>query len=425
MKKLLLIFFVFTLVALSFTTRVQYDPSCHGQPLYQSLITDEPAFVKSVSNGKRYFVPKSKIHLIHLYGTPYEMGKAYGELMKDELRDQIYTYFAYLDKFIEKFMPRIPEFFAKMIIEAGLRIALDLNYYITKKYTPERYDQEFAGMEAGSGIPAVEFRRLNLLPELIKGACTIFGGWGDATVNGTLYQLRALDWDKYATITKHPAIIVYHPSEPGSHTFANIGFLGQVGTITGFSDASIGISQKVWLGSPDDITTRFGTPWMYVLRDILQFAGDTDSALTRLINADRTCAIFLGIGDSKTNEMRGIEYSYKELNVYDWSTQPTDKGNHPMLKDMVYWDKTIQPTSWPCTGKLLQQLHGKVDAAAIYQQIGPVSGTGDTQSVVMDYSRKLLYVAYAAFNPGPDEPLEAYKRPYTVFNMTKIFLEKL
>lgn len=38
------------------------------------------------------------------------------------------------------------------------------------------------------------FRRVHMIGELTKGACSMFGAWGKATSNGQTVQLRALDW---------------------------------------------------------------------------------------------------------------------------------------------------------------------------------------------------------------------------------------
>ena len=41
---------------------------------------------------------------------------------------------------------------------------LDVNYLITKKYTPQRWNDEMKGVGKGSGIPAKTWRRINLIP---------------------------------------------------------------------------------------------------------------------------------------------------------------------------------------------------------------------------------------------------------------------
>lgn len=36
---------------------------------------------------------------------------------------------------------------------------------------------------------------LNILPELVKAACTVAGVWGPAAKNSHTLHMRALDWD--------------------------------------------------------------------------------------------------------------------------------------------------------------------------------------------------------------------------------------
>lgn len=101
----------------------------------------------------------------------------------------------------------------------------------------------------------------------------MFGAWGNATRsrNGQLLQLRSLDWDVHGPFVDYPAVIVYHPSKLG-HAFANVGFLGWIGSITGMSSAKLGISE-IGVSYPDPSfgkESRFGIPFTFILRDILQ-----------------------------------------------------------------------------------------------------------------------------------------------------------
>lgn len=57
----------------------------------------------------------------------------------------------------------------------------------TKKWTPRRITEEIHGIAHGSGISYTELRLTNLVPELIKAACSIIGAWGEATYDGNLY----------------------------------------------------------------------------------------------------------------------------------------------------------------------------------------------------------------------------------------------
>lgn len=164
------------------------------------------------------------------------------------------------------------------------------------------------GIARGSGIPINNWRRINLIPEILKASCSVGGWWGPATQSGQLIQLRSLDWEAHAPIAKYPLITVYHPTEAGSVPFANIAWVGFLGSLTGYSSAKIGISERL-RGGPDDTMTRFGKPWTYALRDVLQFSKNIDDALNQLRTTDRTCSIYVGLGSSVNNTYRIIEYA--------------------------------------------------------------------------------------------------------------------
>ena len=73
----------------------------------------------------------------------------------------------------------------------------DLNWNITRPFTPQRYIDEFQGIVDGSnGVVDMDMLiRANMLPEITQAACTIVGVWGDATADSQIYHLRALDWE--------------------------------------------------------------------------------------------------------------------------------------------------------------------------------------------------------------------------------------
>lgn len=154
-----------------------------------------------------------------------------------------------------------------------------------KQFVPQYLIEEMNGMAAGicdSHVTpkscnvtswAEEIKHFNMLPELIRMACTAFGAWGKATGGNGLTQLRALDFGggPFANYT----VIQVNRNDPSSPAFVSVSFPGFVGVITGVSQSGIGISEKVWMtydtpslqpGSYD------GEADVFVLRDILQFA---------------------------------------------------------------------------------------------------------------------------------------------------------
>jgi hypothetical protein len=63
--------------------------------------------------------------------------------------------------------------------------------------------------------------------------------------------------------------------------------------------------------------TRYGTPWTYVLRDILYEATNMKSTIEILTKAHRTCAIHLGIGSVEDHNFRMFNYSQNVLSNFD------------------------------------------------------------------------------------------------------------
>jgi len=103
-------------------------------------------------------------------GTAYEMGVAYGTLMKDELKVMVKDFFGWAAGFIANNVTQIsmlPKWLRQDLAKGAVGLAkklLDVNYLITKKYTPKRWEDEFKGMAKGSGISHKTWRRINLIP---------------------------------------------------------------------------------------------------------------------------------------------------------------------------------------------------------------------------------------------------------------------
>lgn len=102
-------------------------------------------------------------------------------------------------------------------------------------------------MADASGIEAARIRRANMVPELSQAHCTVVGAWGPSTEGGRLLHLRGLDWNAFAPINQYPAVILYEPTEEGSHPFANIGYMGLIGSLTAMSQHGITTGEKVMI----------------------------------------------------------------------------------------------------------------------------------------------------------------------------------
>jgi len=388
--------------------------SCPNVPNKNPIVVYQPTFVREIKNAKLYTAGLSgvnKINIVHLWGTPYEMGYAYGTILKDQILSTMTGFYAHLMDQVEHYIKDLPKPVQDWITNIGLDVALGLTYEWTKKYTPNYFFEELSGLSNGSGFDYMKLVKIHMLPELVKAGCTMVGAWGAATPNGELYQLRALDWDCDSPLQKQPTIVIYHPNKGNGHSFANVGWAGWIASITGMSSVPLAISEKV--GDDFGKSSRIGIPFHYLLRDILQFDNTLDDSINRMINAHRTCAIYAGVGDGNYGEFRLFEYTQGSLTVYDDKNSPFK----PHFTNVVY--RGIQTD---CLVDRIQALHGNITAINIIQNLVSYTGTGDLHLAVYDFKRMLMYVSNAQVVGGPP-PTRACDRQFVGLDMNKLFAE--
>jgi len=223
-----------------------------------------------------------------------------------------------------------------------------------------------------------------------------------------------------------PSIMVYHPDSDNGHSFINIGMLGFIGGLTGISSTQLGISE-IGVAYPDDTfgdESRIGIPFIFLLRDILQFDETVDDSIARISDEKRTCDLILGVGDGKLGEFRGFEYSYSQFKVFDdQNLEPFNQTWHPRIKDIVYWGM-----DWICPGynkvlsDLLMEYHGQITPELAIQKISAPEQSGDNHLAYYDLTNMKFWVSFAGGHQTGGAS-EAYNRQFTKFDAQILFNE--
>jgi len=393
-------------------------------------------FLGSTTNGKLYEVnvpnsgagTNSSFYVVHVWGSGYEMGYAQGYLLKDVASTFVENVWTYLESQITSgpYINFFPQWLQDMIADFGLDAALELTEAATREFTPSYFYDEFEGFADASGTNYQRIVNMHMIASLTQGKCSMFGAWGEALDPNSptkLLQLRALDWDMDGPFRDMPCITVYHPDN--GNTFLMVGIAGFMTALTGFSDKKLGISQ-IGVAYPDDTfgtESRVGYPFLFLLRDILQWDLTVDDSTSRMANAKRTCDLIMGVGDGKVSEFRGYEYSSSVLNVFnDKNLQPLADW-HPRINNTVYWGM-----DWVCPGDnivlsaQLKKLYGQLNPEVAIKNIGSVEESGDNHIAFYDLTNLQLYVAFAAPHNGMG-PVSAYNRQFTHFDGNALFSE--
>jgi len=363
--------------------------------------------------------------LVHVWGTPYQMGYAQGQLLKSTASNFISQTWTYLESQVDQFLGDLPVYLQNLIADFGLDVALDFTYEATYNYTPPHFYQELQGLADASGASYDELLKVHMVAGLTQGACSAFGAWGDALAEGyDLLQLRALDWNMDGPFKNFPSMTVYHPNEGDGHPFVNIGMQGFIGGLTGAS-ANLAISE-IGVGYPDSTfgsESRFGIPFIFLLRDIIQYDECLDDASNRMINSPRTCNLILGVGDGNLKQFRGYEYSYSVLDIINDQNLRPDYNQtwHPRIEDVVYWGM-----DWDCPSynyvlsHQIKKYYGQITPQIAISYFSAIEKTGDNHLAYYDLPHQQIFVSFAkpTFIDGPEN---GYDRQFTVFDLNELF----
>ena len=395
-----------------------------------------PVFVKSVVNGELYTVgnAENQIHLLHLYGdNGYDFGYAAGQLLGDMAKDTLRTAWSYFEQKILKVINgtapagryNIPPWLMKLIADIGLEAALDIQNEESKPFIDPQIYAEMRGLADATGADYHQIIRIHLIGEITRGQCSLYGAYGNATLGGKTLQLRALDWDTGAGLQNYPTVTIYHPRSPRMGVaFANVGWAGWIGTLTGMSSNKLGISEigiyfhhNKWFGNESFV----GIPFVFLERKIIQYGTSVFDAMDMITNANRTCDLVLGVADGYAETARMVAYSATAAHIFDAENLEPLAWWHPRLNNTVYCGM-----DWTCPYyqhimyQQLHYLHGKLTPENTASNVTAVVGTGALHVAVYDLTDDQLYVANAR-GVNQTGPKYAYQRQFLKLDLHSAF----
>src|SRR5262249_18703477 len=152
--------------------------------------------------------------VLFLKGTPEEMGRQHGRLLKKEIHDLVdrILYGVGVGSSFEK-----GSWFFGEIEAAQKRLA---------PFMEERYFEEMDSLADAGGFPREEVRLANFFPELFH--CSGFAVFGKATGDGSMYHGRILDYLRGLGLEQNAVVMVLQPDK--GNAWVNIGYAGCIGS---------------------------------------------------------------------------------------------------------------------------------------------------------------------------------------------------
>lgn len=331
--------------------------------------------------------PPNPVTVLYLWGSPYERGYAHGKLCAPAVK-----------QLVERLLA------GAALIWGGTPTKLQEAWQQMEPFVPPPYKEEMRGLAEGAGISLQHIQWAHAIPDLSEFHCTFYAAWGNATRDGHLHQIRALDYVVQAGIQAYPALIVQRSSK--GHVFVNIGWLGFLGCVSGMNTSHIAVSE-IGEHFGDEHETLAGEPMPFVLREVLEKAQTIQEAVRIIRKAPRTSSYLYCIGDAKIPAACALRTAKDIFEVYYPHNYPGER-----LENVVYWSMGCESKWNKRVYEVLKAHWGKISHRTGTAEVMRGLGTGNLHAVAYDVTALKLWVANAT--PGP-QIIPAYQRRFVPF----------
>lgn len=331
--------------------------------------TGERRVVATEGKGRLEMIDGTKV--LFLKGSPEEMGRQHGTLLKREIHDVMgrILYGIGVGSSFDK-----GNWFFGEIEGAQARV---------EPFVDPRHLAEMDAMATAAGLHVQETRLGNFFPELFH--CSGFSLFGKATKDGRMYHGRVLDYMKGVGLEQNAVVIVHQPDY--GHAWINLTYAGFVGSVTAMNAKGISIGEMGGGGYGN----WDGKPMAHLMREVMEKSSTLDEAIEIMRVGPRTCEYYYVISDGNAKDAVGIAATPDTFEVIR-AGQP-----HPRLRHAI--EDTVLMSAgdrYEHLAKRVKDGYGTFTAeSAIALMSRPVCMTSNIQSVLFAPDTLDLWVANA------------------------------
>jgi isopenicillin-N N-acyltransferase-like protein len=238
--------------------------------------------------GEGYLETVDGYRVLHVKGSPEQMGIQHGTLLKAIIKSNVDFLFSHvLDNDVQIGENTIPR---SMIAS---QLIGQFQYRI-----PDDYMTEMKAIARAAELPEWKIVGANLIPELFH--CSGFALLKDATAGKKLYHGRVLDYGIDWKLQECAVLIIAEPE--GKIPFVNVSYAGFIGSVTGMNLRQVSIGEMGGKG----VGQWDGMPMSFLVRKVLDGAETLDEAVAVFTENKRTCEYYYVIADAKADSAVGL-----------------------------------------------------------------------------------------------------------------------
>ncbi len=316
--------------------------------------------------------------VLHVKGTPSEMGFQHGALLKDHCRENLST-----------LMEKSPQQVQLGPITIKPHPVIRQLAVQQRKFIPPKYYEEMDALADGAGLNRDDVYFANFIPELFH--CSGFAVMDSATKDGTLYHGRVLDYAVDWQLQNHAVLVVAEPD--GGIPFVNISYAGFIGSVSGMNLKSISIGEMGGGG----LGHWQGMPMALLVREVLETTSDLDAAIRVFQDNPRTCHYYFVIADGKTNRAVALDATWREVHVVrpgeHYYKLPSPVPDALLLSAGDRYQELV---------RRVKASHGQIDSqSALRLMDRPVSMGSNLHNVLFESRSTRFWVANASLDGKP------------------------
>jgi len=353
----------------------------------------EPVRRLVAEEGKGYLETVDGYRVLHLKGTPEEMGRQHGVLLKEAVTANV--------GFLLRERPGETLKVGDFAITRPMLASAMSTIFAGK--VPDAYVREMRALAEGAGLPVERVVGSNLIPELFH--CSGFALLAKATADGRLYHGRILDYGVDQRLQDHAVLVIQEPD--GKVPFANVSYAGFIGSVTGMNTEQISIGEMGGGG----VGQWNGVPMSLLVRMVLEGTRSLDEAVAVFRDNPRTCEYYYVIADARADSAVGMRAVPEKVEIVRAGEA------HPLLPAPVA--QTVILSAGDRYRKLAELIGAGVGKftpeSAIRLMDAPVAMKSNLHDVLMIPAEGVVYVANAAADGAP-----AWKQRYYRFDVRRL-----
>jgi isopenicillin-N N-acyltransferase like protein len=320
--------------------------------------------------GKSWTGRREGLLVVHLQGSPFEMGYAHGVLLQDQMHTLENEFF----QMVRGYVP------GRWTLKVLKNYVIYRNRHLSD-FVPEKYRLEMFGTTLGCrDIHPEEGSFYNRLlnyhaahdvsymmidnPLVSRAGCTAFGARGSATSGAHLLTGRNFDWEAAEVFSRDRVVILCEPD--GGIPFISLSWAGMAGVVSGMNRAGVSVTIN---GAPSSLPGETATPAAMVAREVLQQAHNLDESLDILRNAKVFVSTLWLVGSRTDGKFVVVEKTPEATHVREPEGDSIICANHFQTdgfkddaRNKSHLEEATSTSRFKRMSELVQKAHGTLDA---------------------------------------------------------------